>query len=61
MKYSELIRILKKDGWFSVRQSGSHMIMVHPVKKGQLTVPNHGSKEIGRGLELKIKKDAGLK
>ena len=61
MKYSELIRLLKKDGWYAVRQSGSHMIMVHPVKKGQLTVPNHGAKEIGRGLELKIKKDAGLK
>jgi mRNA interferase HicA len=27
----------------------------------QLVVPNHGSKEIGKGLEQKIKKQAGLK
>lgn len=60
MKYSELIRLLKKNGWFIVRQSGSHMIMEHPAKKGQIVCPNHGSHEIGKGLEKKIKKDAGI-
>ncbi|MFM7021387.1 MAG: type II toxin-antitoxin system HicA family toxin [Flavobacteriales bacterium] len=61
MKSSELIRILKKNGWFVVRQSGSHMIMRHPDKAQQLTVPNHGSQEVGTGLANKILKDAGLK
>ncbi len=61
MKSSELIRMLKKDGWFVVRQSGSHMIMQHPTKTGQIVMPDHGSHEVGRGLEKKIKKDAGLK
>jgi mRNA interferase HicA len=61
MKSSELIRLLKKDGWFVIRQSGSHMIMQHPVKKGQIVMPAHGSNEVGKGLEKKIKKDAGLK
>lgn len=61
MKSSELVRVLKKDGWFVVRQSGSHMIMEHPFKKGQIVCPYHGSHEIGKGLEKKIKKDAGLK
>ena len=61
MKSNELIRLLKKDGWFVVRQSGSHMMMQHPVKRGQIVVPNHGSQEVGKGLEKKIKKDAGLK
>jgi mRNA interferase HicA len=60
MKSSELIRLLKKDGWVVVRQSGSHMIMEHPTKKGSVVCPNHGSKEVGKGLELKVKKDAGL-
>ena len=32
MKSSELIRLLKRDGWFVVRQTGSHMIMEHPTK-----------------------------
>ncbi|MBX9783692.1 MAG: type II toxin-antitoxin system HicA family toxin [Chitinophagaceae bacterium] len=61
MKCSELIRLLKRDGWFVVRQTGSHMMMHHPAKRGQIVVPNHGSQEIGKGLERKIKKDAGLK
>ncbi len=24
VKYSELFRLLKKDGWFEIRQSGNH-------------------------------------
>jgi mRNA interferase HicA len=36
--------------------------MQHPDRKEQqIIVPNHGSKEIGKGLEKKIKKQAGLK
>lgn len=61
MKSSELVRLLKKDGWFVVRQTGSHMIMEHSTKKGQVVCPFHGSDEVGKGLERKIKKDAGLK
>ena len=61
MKSSELVRLLKKDGWFVVRQVGSHMIMEHATKKGQVVCPYHGSNEVGKGLENKIKKDAGLK
>ena len=61
MKSSELIRLLERDRWYVVRQSGSHMIMRHPIKRGQLVVPNHGSAEVGKGLEKKILKDACLK
>ena len=61
MKSNELVRLLKKDGWFMIRQSGSHMIMEHLTKKGQIVCPSHGSHEIGKGLENKIRKDAGLK
>ena len=61
MKYSELFRILKKDGWFEVRQSGSHVVMRHPTKSGQLTVPSHASKEVKKGLLSAILKQAGIK
>ena len=61
MKSSELVRLLKKDGWYVIRQTGSHMIMEHPSKKGQIVWPYHGSQEVGKGLEKKIKKDAGIK
>jgi len=61
MKSSELVRLLKKDSWYVTRQTGSHMIMEHPSKKGQIVCPFHGSQEVGKGLEKKIKKDAGIK
>jgi mRNA interferase HicA len=60
MKSNEFIRMLKKDGWTVKRQSGSHLIFVHPVKKETLVVPYHGAKEVGRKLCLKILKKAGL-
>ena len=61
MKSSELVRLLKKDGWYVIRQTGSHMIMEHRSKKGQIVCPYHGSQEVGKGLEKKIRKDAGIK
>ena len=61
MKSSELVRLLKKDGWFTVRQTGSHLIMEHPEKKGQIVCSFHGSHEVGKELEKKIKRDAGIK
>ena len=61
MKCSELIRILQRDGWYTVSQKGSHRRMLHPIKKGELFVPFHGSQEVGKGLEKKLLKDAGIK
>ncbi|WP_439557774.1 type II toxin-antitoxin system HicA family toxin [Dyadobacter sp.] len=61
MKCSELLRLLSKDGWFRVRQNGSHIIMQHPTKKGQLIVPDHGPKEVKKGLLAALLKIAGIK
>lgn len=61
MKYSELFRMLKKDGWFEVRQTGSHVIMQHPTKPKQLTVPFHAGKEVKKGLLSAILKQADIK
>ena len=36
------------------------MKMKHPSKEGIIIFPNHGSQEVGKGLEKKIKKQAGL-
>ena len=61
MKCSELLKILTKDGWYVVSQKGSHMKMKHNSKSNTIIFPNHGSQEIGKGLENKILKDAGIK
>ena len=61
MKYNELFRLLKKDGWIEIRQKGSHVIMKHPAKKEQLTVLYHTGKEIKKGLLTAILKQANIK
>ena len=54
MKSSELHKLVVQNGWELERVSGSHYI----YKKGDRTypVPYHGSKEVGKGIEKKIKK-----
>lgn len=61
MKCSELLRLLKKDGWTVISARGSHLKLIHPVKSGIIIFPDHGSKEIGKGLQKKILSDAGLR
>ncbi len=61
MKYNDLFKLLKKDGWFRVRQKGSHVILQHPTKKEQLTVPYHAGKEVKKGLLTAILKQAEIK
>lgn len=61
MKSSELVRLLKKDGWFVMRQTGSHIIMKHLTKSNQLTVPFHSGKEVKKGMLQSILKDAEIK
>jgi len=61
MKCSELLKILKKDGWYVISQKGSHLKLGHPTKPNRIIFPNHGSQEVGKGLEIRILKDAELK
>ena len=60
MKYDALHKMVLANGWIELRQNGtSHII----YKKGNRTypVPYHRGREVGKGLECKIKKDMGLK
>jgi len=61
MKCSELLRLLLKDGWIVVSRKGSHLKMTHHTKSGILIFPDHGAKEMGNGMEKKIRKASGLK
>jgi len=60
MKCSQLYKILTKDGWYAISQKGSHIKMGHPNKKGVIIFPNHGSQEVGKGLEKRILKETGI-
>jgi predicted RNA binding protein YcfA (HicA-like mRNA interferase family) len=59
MKPRELIRLLNKNGYVFVRQSGSHAIFKKAGSKN-IIVPIH-SKDIPSGTLYSILKDAGLK
>lgn len=61
MKAQDLIKVLKKNGWVEVRQSGSHKIFKHAGKKDALSIPYHKGKEIPTGTLNAILKRAGLK
>jgi predicted RNA binding protein YcfA (HicA-like mRNA interferase family) len=60
MKSLELIKLLKKNGWYIDSQKGSHKQVKHPTKKGKVTVPDHRRSDIPIGTLKAIKKQAGL-
>ena len=41
MRFREVEKILKKDGWYFKNARGSHNYYIHPTKKGKITIPNH--------------------
>ena len=60
MRFREMDKILKEDGWYEVSQRGSHHQYKHPTKPGKVTVPEHGWKDINLTVAKKILKQAGL-
>jgi mRNA interferase HicA len=60
MKSSELLRMLRRDGWCIIRYAGGHIIMQHAVKPNVVIVPFHGSQEVSKGVVHKVLKDAQL-
>jgi predicted RNA binding protein YcfA (HicA-like mRNA interferase family) len=61
MTSKELIKLLKKNGWYEVAQKGSHKQFKHDTKTGKLTVADHAGKDIALGTLNAILKQAGLK
>lgn len=62
MKYTELIRKLKKIGCYDTgEQANGHPLWFSPVTNKVFKVSNHGTQEVPRGTLNSIMKDAGLK
>jgi predicted RNA binding protein YcfA (HicA-like mRNA interferase family) len=59
MSGKQLIRILQEKGWQVDRIEGSHHILMKGMKT--LSVPVHGSKDLGKGLLHALMKQGGLK
>lgn len=56
----DLLRFLKSQGFVEERQSGSHLTLRHPDRRTTVTVPVHAGVDLGRGLAVRILKDAGF-
>jgi predicted RNA binding protein YcfA (HicA-like mRNA interferase family) len=61
MQARQLLQILKQDGWYEVRQKGSHKQFKHLSKKGLVTLSFHQlSDDIPKGTLASIYKQAQL-
>ena len=60
VKVREMISELAADGWFQIRQSGSHRIFRHAEKKGSVTVPGALGIELSKSTLASIVRQAGL-
>lgn len=56
----ELVRFLHSQGFVDDRQSGSHLTLWNEAEKLAVTVPMHSGCDMGRGLAVRILKDAGF-
>lgn len=61
MKVREIIKLLEEDGWYLVRQRGSHRQFKHPTKPGRVTVAGNPGDDLAPGTLNSILKQAGLK
>lgn len=60
MTSREMIKFLKKHGFITISQSGSHVKMRNPDTGKTVIVPYH-SKDLKKGMEQTILSQAGLK
>lgn len=61
MKYSELIKLAKKNGCYLDHHGGNHDIWFSPKTGCYFLIPRHQSQEVKRGTLKQIMKRAGLK
>ncbi|MBF0464392.1 MAG: type II toxin-antitoxin system HicA family toxin [Nitrospirae bacterium] len=60
MKVREIIRIVKKDGWYVVKSKGGHRQFKHYYKKGRVTISGNLNDDIAPGTLNSILKQANL-
>ncbi|MEJ8630614.1 type II toxin-antitoxin system HicA family toxin [Sphingomonas sp. I4] len=60
MTSREIISRIEADGWYEVRQKGSHKHFRHPIKAGTATVP-HPEREMPIGTLKSIERQTGVR
>lgn len=60
MKVRDVIKLIERDGWFFLRQRGSHRQYRHPTKPGKVTIAGKPSDEMAPGTLGSIFRQAGI-
>jgi predicted RNA binding protein YcfA (HicA-like mRNA interferase family) len=60
VKFREVRRILRDDGWFKVSKEGSHEQYRHSSKPGKVTVAGKDGADVPTGTLKNIFRQAGL-
>lgn len=61
MKVSEVMAMLRRDGWIVVAVRGSHRQLKHPLKPGRVTVAGKPSDDLPPGTLNSNLEQSGLK
>lgn len=61
MRFREVEKTILQDGWYQVKQVGSHHHYKYPTKPGKVTIPEYKGKDIHPDTVKSILKQAGLK
>jgi predicted RNA binding protein YcfA (HicA-like mRNA interferase family) len=61
LRVREVIKLVEQDGWYFVRQRGSHRQYLHPTKAGKVTVAGKPGDEMARGTLGSILRQAGIR
>ena len=57
----DFCRVLEKHGWVLKRKTkGSHFIYTRPNDPATISVPVHGNKDLKKGLQADLMRQAGL-
>lgn len=60
MKYSELVKLIKKNGCTVYREGKSHTIYINPHTGKKFPVSHHKTQDVPPGTLKSIMRDAGL-
>ncbi len=61
MNVRDVLDLLQEDGWYLVRQRGSHRQFKYSSKQGRVTVAGHPRDDIPPGTLSNILRQAGLR
>lgn len=60
LKVRDAVKLLRKHGWFLVRQRGSHKQYKHSSRPGTVTIAGKPSDTLAPGTANSIRKQSGL-